>query len=285
MNVRIALHHRTRYAYASGVTLGPQLIRLRPAPHARAEIVSYSLRIEPADHVVHWIHDPHGNHLARATFPDPAERFEVTVDLVAELGPINPFDFIVQPPFDFWPFESDEALRDQMPAYHRTEEAGPMLRAWLDSLDRTPRATVDLLGLLIGRLAAEVAYEIRYEPGIQTPEETFERGIGSCRDTAWLLVQTLRHLGFTARFVSGYLIQLATDGPGPDGGPPEVETDSPTFTPGPTSTCRGWVGSASIRPPACSRRRGISRWPARPSPSRRRRSRARHPNRPSSSIT
>ena len=54
MAIHVALSHVTHYKYDRLVALGPQIVRLRPAPHCRTPILSYSLKIEPADHFINW---------------------------------------------------------------------------------------------------------------------------------------------------------------------------------------------------------------------------------------
>ena len=211
MAIHVALTHRTRYVYDREVSLSPHTIRLRPAPHCRTEVLSYSLTVEPGDHFVNWQQDPHGNYLARLVFPERTRSLTVDVDLVASLSVINPFDFFLEPGAEQYPFVYDPALRHDLAPYLKTEEAGPAFAALLASVDRTASATVDFLVGLNQRLSGDIRYIIRMEPGVQTPEETLTLASGSCRDSAWLLVQLLRHLGIAARFVSGYLIQLAPD--------------------------------------------------------------------------
>ncbi|MBJ7332760.1 MAG: hypothetical protein JHC95_22890, partial [Solirubrobacteraceae bacterium] len=110
MSIRVALEHRTVYRYDRAVRLGPQSVRLRPAPHCRTPILAYSLKVEPADHFVNWQQDPFGNHLARLVIPEPAEAFSVTVDLVADMTVINPFDFFVEESAKTWPLTYEPAL-------------------------------------------------------------------------------------------------------------------------------------------------------------------------------
>ena len=243
MAITVGLKHYTKYTYDRPISLGPQIVRLRPAPHSRTNVSSYSLTVTPSQHFVNWLQDPHGNWLARFVFPEKTTEFSVTVDLIAELQTINPFDFFVEPYADKWPFDFAPDLRDDLSAYVQPEPAGPLLQDFIDSISRTPRNTVDFIVELNQRLQGMVRYLIRMEPGVQTPEETLASQAGSCRDSAWLLVQILRHLGLPARFVSGYLIQLRPDEKSLDG-PSGAEQDftdlhawTEVYLPG-----AGWIG-------------------------------------------
>ena len=219
MSVLVSLHHVTRYSYDRPVALGPQLVRLRPAPHARMRTPSYSQKVVPANHHVNWQHDPHGNWVARYTFPERTSEFSVTVDLHAELAAINPFDFFVEPYATTYPFALPPDLAHELAAYLETEPMGAGLKAFLAAVPRGPLATVQFLVELNNQVQRAVRYVVRMETGVQTPQETLELGCGSCRDSAWLLVQALRYLGLAARFVSGYLIQLKPDVAPLDGSP------------------------------------------------------------------
>jgi len=207
----VALNHVTQYRYDRPVQLSPQVVRLRPAPHCRTPILSYSLRIEPVTHFVNWQQDPFSNYLARLVIPEKTTEFKVTVDLVAEMAVFNPFDFFLEPSAEKFPFTYAPGLEHDLGPYLARGEATPRLAAFVASIDRTPRATLDFLVDLNQRLQQDIRYLIRMEPGVQTPEVTLANASGSCRDTGWLLVQVLRHLGLAARFVSGYLLQLTPD--------------------------------------------------------------------------
>ncbi len=243
MSIHVALSHITHYKYDRLVTLGPQIVRLRPAPHSRTQILSYSLSVEPTDHFINWQQDPFANYQARLVFPKPTREFKVTVDMVVNMVTLNPFDFFLEPQAEEFPFKYDEAMARELTPYLVTEPVMPLLKAYLDKIDRTPKRTNDFLVGLNQQLQSDIKYSIRMEPGVQSPEETLALAVGSCRDTGWLLVQLLRHLGLAARFVSGYLIQLKADVKSLDG-PSGAEADftdlhawCEVFLPG-----AGWVG-------------------------------------------
>src|SRR5450755_3986998 len=211
MAIHVALHHLTRYHYDRRVSLGPQIIRLRPAPHCRTPILSYSLRVLPKSHFLNWQQDPQGNYLARLVFPEPTTELCVEVDLVAEMAVYNPFDFFLEPYAEQYPFSYDASAARELRPFLETEAESPRLSEFLAKVPREPRRTMDFLVALNQMVQREIGYVIRMEPGVQTCEETLTLCSGSCRDSAWLLVQAMRHLGLAARFVSGYLIQLVAD--------------------------------------------------------------------------
>ncbi|MEI5674466.1 MULTISPECIES: transglutaminase family protein [unclassified Nocardioides] len=244
MSIKVALEHRTTYDFAEPVNVAPHVVRLRPAPHARTPIEAYSLEVEPKGHFLNWQQDPFGNWLARLVFPEKTTRLQITVGLVADLMVINPFDFFVEEYAERFPFAYEPGLAADLAPYLRPVEDSVQAAAWKDRQaepDGVP--IVDFLAGLNAAVNRDVAYSVRMEAGVQTPDETLGKAIGSCRDSAWLLVSLLRQYGLAARFVSGYLVQLAADQEALDGpsGPVQDFTDlhawAEVFVPG-----AGWVG-------------------------------------------
>jgi uncharacterized protein (DUF2126 family)/transglutaminase-like putative cysteine protease len=243
MSIHVALTHITSYRYDHAINLGPQIIRLRPAPHCPTKILSYSLRILPEPHFINWQQDPQANYLARLVFPEKTTEFRIQVDLVAEMSVINPFDFFLEEYAEKIPFSYASELQNELSPYRKKLPISPLLQQFLDDTPRTRIRSEDFLVAINQRLANLISYTIRMEPGVQSPEATLKLGSGSCRDTSWLLVQALRHLGLAARFVSGYLIQLTADQKSLDGpsGPVADFTDlhawCEVYLPG-----AGWIG-------------------------------------------
>ncbi|MEY2410858.1 MAG: hypothetical protein QOF48_3528 [Verrucomicrobiota bacterium] len=264
MAIHVALQHKTHYTYDQPVHHGPHVVRLRPAPHCRTRILSYSQRVS-GKHFVNWQQDPFSNWNARLVFPEKLKEFSVDVELIAEMSVYNPFDFFVDPTAAHYPFEYDATLRKDLAPFLEPCDASPKVAACIADIRRellgtsagagqksvhgksaSPAAalgTIDFVVALNQRLQRSIHYLLRLEPGVQTPEETLSKLSGSCRDTGWLLVQLARHFGIAARFVSGYLIQLAPDVKSLDGpsGTPVDFTDlhawCEVYLPG-----AGWVG-------------------------------------------
>ena len=243
MSIRVACKHLTHYRFDHPVNLTPHILRLRPAPHSRTPIRAYALRIAPDTAFLNWQQDPFGNYLARLVFPEKTSELRIEVEVVADMTVINPFDFFIEESAEKIPFTYEKQLHTELTPYFELAESGPLLSDWLKQIDRSPTPTVDFLVNLNQRVRETVNYSVRMEPGVQTCEETLEKAIGSCRDSAWLLVQILRHLGLAARFVSGYLIQLTADEKSLDGpsGPEADFTDlhawAEVYIPG-----AGWIG-------------------------------------------
>jgi uncharacterized protein (DUF2126 family) len=272
MGILTALHHVTHYRYDHPVSLGMQTIRLRPAPHTRSLIQSYSLTVTPENHFINWQQDPFGNYLAQVLFPEKIREFRVEIDLLTEIRVYNPFDFFLEDYAKDYPFSYEALLREELAPYLEIKENGALLQAFLAQIAPPPAGgrpggghsgaaeqdrphpnpppvgegtagTVDFLVAINTRLNAMLRYVVRLEPGVQSCEETLALKSASCRDMAWLLCQLLRHLGFATRFASGYLIQLKPDVKALDG-PSGTEVDftdlhawTEVYLPG-----AGWIG-------------------------------------------
>jgi transglutaminase-like putative cysteine protease len=243
MTIRVAINHITEYRFDKPVTLHPHVVRLRPSPHCRTVIESYSLKVSPENHFLNWQQDPFGNYQARYVFPEKTRMLRIHVEIIADLAVINPFDFFLEEDAETFPFAYEGQLRRDLGPYLEVKERGPLLTKWLAQVDLSQTPTVNFLVALGQRLMNDVSYLLRMEPGVQSCEKTLQTHTGSCRDSAWLLVQVLRHLGLAARFVSGYLVQLKSDQKSVDGpsGPAEDFTDlhawAEVYLPG-----AGWIG-------------------------------------------
>ena len=243
MALKVVISHKTKYKYDRSVSLSPHIFRLRPAPHSRTPIESYSLKIMPEDHFFNWQQDPFGNYQARVVFPEKTTEMSIDVEIVADLKTINPFDFFVDDTAEEYPFDYSDDLKKELHPYLEINDTSSLMQDFLKTIDYSPRKTIYFLIDLNKKVYDFLQYNIRLEPGVQTPEETLECKTGSCRDYAWLLVETARHLGFGARFVSGYIVQLKSDEKSLDGpsGPQEDFTDlhawAEIYLPG-----AGWIG-------------------------------------------
>jgi len=243
MSIDVKLHHRTAYRYERDVALGPQIVQLRPAPHCKTPIHDYVLTLTPAHHILHWQFDPLGNHLARVIFPGKTSELIVDVTLVADMTPINPFAFFLDPGFDMFPFQYPPVLAHNLETYRSLEPVGPLLQAFLNEIPAATQNTVTFVGDVTARVRDRVNYKTRLEHGVQSCEQTLGELAGSCRDSAWLLVQVFRSFELAARFVSGYLIQLASYEPSADDASgskvdsADLHAWTEVFLPG-----AGWIG-------------------------------------------
>ena len=263
MSVKVALEHRTSYEFARPVAVAPHVVRLRPAPHCRTPIEAYSLEVSPANHFVNWQQDPFGNWLARLVFPEKTDRLEITVGLVADLMTINPLDFFIEEYAERFPFDYEQTLAADLAPYLRPVDDCRPPPSVAGGTAAAPGGGVPTVAFLVDLNAAvhrDVAYDVRMEPGVQTPDETLARRIGSCRDSAWLLVSLLRQLrprGPLRLRLPG--AARPPTSPSTSTGPAGRAVTSPTCTPGPRSTSPAPAGSAWTRPAACSPARATSR--------------------------
>src|SRR4051812_45369351 len=182
MSIRVALTHATRYRYDRAVSLAPHVVRLRPAPHCRTSIPSYSLRITPEEHFLNWQQDPFGNHQARLAFLRPARELTVEVDLIAEMSTINPFDFFVDSYAETYPFSYEATLAGELAPYREAVAHGDRVAALVDDLRagavRPGRRSIDVLVDVNREMPRRLRYDIRMEAGVFDPDETLSRGHG-----------------------------------------------------------------------------------------------------------
>src|SRR6201995_466760 len=243
MAIRVAINHKTAYQYDRFVSLSPHIFRLRPAVHSRTHIEAYSFKVFPENHFINWQQDPFGNYQARVVFPEKTKELRIEVEVIANMTVINPFDFFVEEYAEHFPFKYREQLKGELIPYLEIKEDGPLLNKWIGGLGKSKKNIHDLLVYINRKLSQDSNYNIRMEAGVQTCEETLGLALGSCRDSAWLLVQIFRRLGLAARFVSGYLVQLTADIKSLDGpsGPENDFTDlhawTEVYVPG-----AGWIG-------------------------------------------
>jgi transglutaminase-like putative cysteine protease len=240
MSNRVLLQHKTKYIYDSSVFLSTQLVRLKPAVHCRTPIEAYSFLVTPDNHHLHWQQDPLGNFLARIDFVGAVQELVLEVKLIANLTTINPFDFFVDEYAQLFPFEYEPQLKKYLLPYLEIVDKGPLIMQWLEKADLSKRRIVDFLVLINQLVHQNITYTSRLQPGVQTSEESLEKALGSCRDSAWLLVQILRHVGLGARFVSGYLVQFSNNSTAAEG--MQVDTAAlhawaEVYIPG-----AGWIG-------------------------------------------
>ena len=237
MSFRVKLKHSTRYTYDNLVTLSPQLVRLRPAPHCRTEIESYTLNIKPSEHLIHWQQDPFNNYVARIIFSNAIQEMSLDVEIIANLSPINPFDFYTEDYASQWPFEYTAEQKLDLSPYLTAQETGPEIAQFLASL---PSASTEIIHFLLTvnqQILNRIGYIERLESGVQHSNDSLTKGTGSCRDSAWLLVQVFRHLGLAARFVSGYSILLASDTTSVQQDTTDLHAWTEVYIPG-----AGWIG-------------------------------------------
>ncbi|MCH8507045.1 MAG: transglutaminase family protein, partial [Ectothiorhodospiraceae bacterium] len=206
---RVALRHRLDYRFDRPVRLSTHWLRLRPAPQTAARIQAYSLSIRPGSHFINWVRDPFENHLARLDFPDPVTHCSIDMELLAELPPVNPFDFLLTADAASHPFSyADQLARELAPYLGEMAEDADVAR-WLQSLDRTPVSTLERLQ----QMASRIAEEFHLEPFGNDIDlaRLLRHGAGSHRELAWLLTVSLRALGVAMRLVSGYRLMLSSD--------------------------------------------------------------------------
>src|SRR5271169_2060528 len=185
MAIRVAINHKTTYSYDRLVSLSPHIFRLRPAVHSRTHIEAYSFHVSPKEHFINWQQDPFGNYQARVVFPEKTKELRIEVEVIANLVVINPFDFFVEEYAEKYPFVYQGQLAKELTAYLEIKDNGPLLQQWLSGIDKSSKNVIDFLVYLNQKLNHDISYTIRMETGVQTCEQTLDRALGSCRDSAW----------------------------------------------------------------------------------------------------
>lgn len=234
MSTRIALTQRYEYRFSRSVQLSTHWLRLRPAPHTAGRISAYSLRVHAETHYLNWLRDPFENHLARLDFPDPTDAVTLEIDLIAELEPVNPFEFLVEPFAASHPFDYPEQLRKELAPYLRRGTSGSKLNQFLKKLKLKSGYITEQIGAINEYVSNALAVTGPGNPGAIDLETVLHQGHGSAWELAWLLTLTLRNVGLAARVTQGYRIFLDA----------KAKTDtvsnhawSEVFLPG-----AGWVG-------------------------------------------
>mgnify|MGYP001766367648 CR=1 FL=1 len=204
--VRLVIRHRTTYRYRRPVVFGPHRLMIRPRDGHDLRVVDSELVLSPpAD--VRWTYDVFGNSIASARFATAAATLSVesrlVLDRFVDLEPSREIETFARS----FPFRYTHDDRVDLGALLVPQEPDPdhRLAGWAnDFVAGRPTDTLALLGDLNSGISAWVFYQSRDDEGTQTPLETLDRGWGSCRDLAVLLMEAVRHLGFGARIVSGY---------------------------------------------------------------------------------
>ncbi len=211
MSTRISLRHRIEQRFSRAVRLSTHWLRLRPAPGGRSRVTAYSLKVEAQPHWLNWLRDPLENYVGRLDFPEPVTRLGLDVELIAELEPMNPFDFLVEPYAAEYPFDYPKQLQKELAPYLAAPASGARLDAWLDALDPRLGYIMDFLRQVNSRVNASVPRVLPADSGAIDLEATLASGTGSSRAVAWLATLALRDLGMAARLVSGYRVFLTRE--------------------------------------------------------------------------
>lgn len=211
---RLNISHVTEYRFAAPVFLEPHRLLLHPRESHHIRIESSVLDIFPA-HVVQWKRDVLDNSVAVVRFNEMTERLLITSNVVIQHYDDNPFDFLIDDYAVNHPFIYASAEQAELAPFRQSVYPADQLpvQAWLDSLGLIkPIQTFSLLDQINRSISSQFRYQMREEPGVQTPAFTLASKSGSCRDFAALFMEASRYLGLASRFVSGYLNTPLNDG-------------------------------------------------------------------------
>ncbi len=204
----VTIRHTTSYQYARPVQFGDHRLMFRPRDSHDLRVLSTGLEIGPNARI-RWLHDVFGNSIAVASFAEPAVQLRFVSTIRLEHYPSVALEFPIEAYARTHPFSYSA---EEMPDLGRTMERHypdpeHKVDQWARRFAASPGET-DTQALLVDMTAdirREFRYEAREEEGTQSPVETLQRGSGTCRDFALLMMEAARSLGFAARFVSGYL--------------------------------------------------------------------------------
>ncbi|MBF0622005.1 MAG: transglutaminase family protein [Magnetococcales bacterium] len=235
--MRVRITHTTHYHYDRSVQLSPHWIRLCPANDVINGTDRYALTIQPDSHQLFWLLDAGGNRVARALFPESINALLLEVTMEKEINPSNPFNFLVDPAAQHFPWSYSPNQQVLLSPYRTVSPDTPLLNNWPNNLPRPDDGndTITFITDLNQALADAITYHERIRPGVRNPSDTLTRSAGSCRDSAWLLVNLLRRAKLAARFVSGYLLHLEKQRPDKD--KVDLHAWVEVYLPGP-----GWIG-------------------------------------------
>lgn len=213
--MRLSIRHSTRYLYPEPVFPNPHLIAMRPIDQQGRQLLSHRIEVSPASRQHYW-KDAFGNCLLTAFFADSTDRIEIVAEMEVLTPTYNPFDFIVDPEAEPYPFSYNAADKRALAPFLSIGSPASCANVlpWVrKAFPVFPKRTIDLLSSINQRIHRQFCYQRRESAGIQTPDETIALGSGSCRDLAILMIECCRQLGCAARFVSGYLYHPHQESP------------------------------------------------------------------------
>lgn len=238
----LTVRHVTEYTYAEPVFFGPHRMIFRPRDSHSIRLIESHLSITPKPSKIIWVYDVFGNSVASAHFgtqQSAALTFESEIS-VAHYETPQPTSLLTESaktyPFAYTEEELPDLRSAITPQYGDSDGS---LISWAHQFVSGGQSqTLGVLDNMLDKIHNCFSYVRRTARGTQLPSQTLARNSGTCRDFALLMIEALRHLGFAARFVSGYI-------PIPLGSNARARERR---TLGCRCICPGAVGSNSIRP-------------------------------------
>lgn len=209
---RIRIQHLTEYLFSAPVTFNPHRLLIRPREGHDVRIESSKLVISPA-YSTKWQRDVFDNSLAVVSFKKPSDKLTISSEVVIQHFEQAPFDFMLEDYAINYPFNYADSERADLLAYQQLVFLNDQnaINNWLHQFNYLGMNTFSMLMMLNQNISNQFRYQMREEPGVQSPAYTLEHRSGSCRDYATLLIEACRCLGLASRFVSGYLHAPATE--------------------------------------------------------------------------